>query len=101
MWCCRPSIYSPDAKSDVYLSDDYLLLNPTSDVEHSPRDVELIQDLLEKRQIVFDKLPKLDRRAGPKVVKLARIYPAKTLSLLKSLSKKSTYTLFHVPLDFC
>ena len=91
MWCCRPSIYSPDAKSDVYLSYDHLLVNPTSNVEHYPRNVKLIQDLLEKCQIVFDKSSKLDCGAGQKVVKLARIYPAKTLSLLKSLSKKSTY----------
>ena len=151
VWCCRPSIYSPDAMSDMYFSGDYLLLNPTWDAEQSPWKAKLVQDLLEKHQIVFDKLSEIGCGAGQILVKLAKIYPAKIfvgfdispqahelakvfesenlqfklcdfingsddkqevvicadvfehvddyLGFLRSLSKKSRYTVFHIPLD--
>ena len=64
--------------SDIYLSGNYLLLNPTWDAEQSPWKAKLIQDLLEKHQIKFDKLSEIGCGAGQILVKLAKTYPTKT-----------------------
>ena len=60
--------------SDICLSGNYLLLNPTWDAEQSPWKAKLIQNLLEKHQIKFDKLSEIGCGAGQILVKLARIF---------------------------